>query len=164
MAGKVQRFCQQCGQFHPIELFEGLMRSCRTQLARHAERRRNRRAQAKAKAAAEAKRREEQWVAAHKHQAEQRAAAFQPTISHWQWPPPWPVQQQPATLPALWGMLAAPAPTQHHLLADLAAYLIAATQHHDAVLAAVLTHMATQTPEHNVAQLHALLQAVAPHL
>ncbi|PRW20468.1 squamosa promoter-binding 6 [Chlorella sorokiniana] len=38
--GKVQRFCQQCNTFHVTERFEGSQRSCREQLARHAERRR----------------------------------------------------------------------------------------------------------------------------
>ncbi|KAI3437553.1 hypothetical protein D9Q98_000006 [Chlorella vulgaris] len=46
--GIVQRFCQQCGRFHPMDRFSPGMRSCRHQLARHAERRRKRRAEAAA--------------------------------------------------------------------------------------------------------------------
>ncbi|PRW56499.1 squamosa promoter-binding -like (SBP domain) transcription factor family [Chlorella sorokiniana] len=38
--GQVQRFCQQCSRFHGVENFDGTQRSCRQQLARHAERRR----------------------------------------------------------------------------------------------------------------------------
>ncbi|KAL4855424.1 Mitogen-activated protein kinase kinase kinase 9 [Chlorella vulgaris] len=43
VSGVRQRFCQQCGRFHNIELFDATMRSCREQLAKHAERRRMRR-------------------------------------------------------------------------------------------------------------------------
>ncbi|KAI7839119.1 hypothetical protein COHA_007123 [Chlorella ohadii] len=38
--GKAQRFCQQCSRLHPVDRFDGTLRSCREQLARHAERRR----------------------------------------------------------------------------------------------------------------------------
>ncbi|EFN56093.1 hypothetical protein CHLNCDRAFT_145623 [Chlorella variabilis] len=50
--GVLQRFCQQCGRFHELERFAPSMRSCRQQLARHAERRRHRRAVAAAAKAA----------------------------------------------------------------------------------------------------------------
>ncbi|PRW20830.1 Phosphatidylinositol 4-phosphate 5-kinase 2 isoform A [Chlorella sorokiniana] len=46
--GTLQRFCQQCGRFHELEAFDPGMRSCRQQLARHAERRRRARAAASA--------------------------------------------------------------------------------------------------------------------
>ncbi|PRW20503.1 squamosa promoter-binding 16 [Chlorella sorokiniana] len=55
--GEPQRFCQQCGRFHPLDAFAPGMRSCRKQLAKHAERRRRGRelaAQAAAAAAAAA--------------------------------------------------------------------------------------------------------------
>lgn len=48
--GTLQRFCQQCGRFHDLDLFAPGMRSCRQQLARHAERRRRGRAMAAAAA------------------------------------------------------------------------------------------------------------------
>ncbi|EFN52419.1 hypothetical protein CHLNCDRAFT_138913 [Chlorella variabilis] len=38
--GIQQRFCQQCGRFHELAAFAPTMRSCRKQLAKHAERRR----------------------------------------------------------------------------------------------------------------------------
>ncbi|KAL6747287.1 SBP domain-containing protein, partial [Haematococcus lacustris] len=28
--GQPQRFCQQCGRFHPVSEFDGVKRSCRT--------------------------------------------------------------------------------------------------------------------------------------
>ncbi|EFN59367.1 hypothetical protein CHLNCDRAFT_19177, partial [Chlorella variabilis] len=34
--GQLQRFCQQCGRFHPLSFFDATMRTCREQLARHA--------------------------------------------------------------------------------------------------------------------------------
>lgn len=37
---QLQRFCQQCGRFHPVEEFEDKRRSCRARLRRHNERRR----------------------------------------------------------------------------------------------------------------------------
>ncbi|GBF90893.1 hypothetical protein Rsub_03748 [Raphidocelis subcapitata] len=37
-----QRFCQQCGRFHPLEAFDGTKRSCRSRLHKHNERRRKR--------------------------------------------------------------------------------------------------------------------------
>ncbi|KAI7846279.1 hypothetical protein COHA_000207 [Chlorella ohadii] len=46
--GTQQRFCQQCGRFHELDAFDPGMRSCRQQLARHAERRRRARAAASA--------------------------------------------------------------------------------------------------------------------
>ncbi|KAL4422543.1 hypothetical protein ABPG75_008740 [Micractinium tetrahymenae] len=50
--GLPQRFCQQCGRFHELQEFEGGMRSCRKQLAKHAERRRRGRERAAAERAA----------------------------------------------------------------------------------------------------------------
>jgi hypothetical protein len=38
----------QCGRFHPLDSFNGLMRTCKVQLARHAERQRQRRIQKRA--------------------------------------------------------------------------------------------------------------------
>lgn len=38
--GIVKRFCQQCGKFQAISLFDGSMRTCRERLDRHAARRR----------------------------------------------------------------------------------------------------------------------------
>ncbi|KAL4428263.1 hypothetical protein ABPG75_002352 [Micractinium tetrahymenae] len=38
--GVANRFCQQCGRFHPLSEFDGPQRSCRSQLAYHAARRR----------------------------------------------------------------------------------------------------------------------------
>lgn len=38
-----QRFCQQCGKFHPIEAFDGSKRSCRARLDKHNARRRRQR-------------------------------------------------------------------------------------------------------------------------
>lgn len=38
--GELQRFCQQCGRFQPLGLFDGSKRSCRHRLARHNARRR----------------------------------------------------------------------------------------------------------------------------
>lgn len=52
--GATQRFCQQCGRFHPLDAFSGSMRSCRKQLAKHAERRRRSRELAAQAAAAAA--------------------------------------------------------------------------------------------------------------
>jgi hypothetical protein len=37
-----QRFCQQCGRFHPLEEFDGTKRSCRSRLLKHNARRRKR--------------------------------------------------------------------------------------------------------------------------
>lgn len=37
--GIPQRFCQQCGRFHPLEAFDGTRRSCRAMLQRHNARR-----------------------------------------------------------------------------------------------------------------------------
>lgn len=34
-AGKLQRFCQQCGRCHELTAFQGAKRSCREQLAKH---------------------------------------------------------------------------------------------------------------------------------
>ena len=34
-AGKLQRFCQQCGRCHELSAFQGPKRSCREQLAKH---------------------------------------------------------------------------------------------------------------------------------
>ena len=42
MEGCLQRFCQQCGRFHPLSAFEGLRKSCRDQLDKHNARRRRR--------------------------------------------------------------------------------------------------------------------------
>ena len=39
--GEPHRFCQQCGKYERLELFQGLARTCRVALARHSERRRN---------------------------------------------------------------------------------------------------------------------------
>lgn len=39
--GGPHRFCQQCGKYERLELFQGLARTCRVALARHSERRRN---------------------------------------------------------------------------------------------------------------------------
>jgi len=41
IAGKLHRFCQQCGKFQERYLFDGATRTCRDRLSRHAERRRN---------------------------------------------------------------------------------------------------------------------------
>ncbi|KAL4859517.1 Squamosa promoter-binding protein 2 [Chlorella vulgaris] len=49
--GELKRFCQQCGRFHPLDFFDGTMRTCREQLARHASLKRKRRRE-KANAAA----------------------------------------------------------------------------------------------------------------
>lgn len=38
--GLQQRFCQQCGRFHPLSKFDGAKRSCRDRLQRHNARRR----------------------------------------------------------------------------------------------------------------------------
>ena len=38
--GIAQRFCQQCGRFHPLDEFDGAKRSCRARLLRHNARRR----------------------------------------------------------------------------------------------------------------------------
>ncbi|MEW5299088.1 MAG: hypothetical protein WDW36_002137 [Sanguina aurantia] len=38
--GVPQRFCQQCGRFHPVEQFDGYKRSCRDRLQRHNAKRR----------------------------------------------------------------------------------------------------------------------------
>jgi hypothetical protein len=38
--GERERFCQQCGRFHPLEDFDGDKRSCRIRLMRHNNRRR----------------------------------------------------------------------------------------------------------------------------
>ena len=38
--GARQRFCQQCGRFHPLDAFDGDKRSCRARLERHNARRR----------------------------------------------------------------------------------------------------------------------------
>ena len=38
--GQLQRFCQQCGRFHPLSAFDGSKRSCRERLDRHNARRR----------------------------------------------------------------------------------------------------------------------------
>ncbi|EFN51095.1 hypothetical protein CHLNCDRAFT_28394 [Chlorella variabilis] len=40
LKGQEQRFCQQCGTFHPISKFNGSRRSCRDRLRKHAIRRR----------------------------------------------------------------------------------------------------------------------------
>jgi hypothetical protein len=40
--GRPQRFCQQCGRFHPLEEFDGTKRSCRSRLQKHNARRRKR--------------------------------------------------------------------------------------------------------------------------
>eukprot|EP00873_Tetraselmis_striata_P034557 jgi/Tetstr1/454821/TSEL_041701.t1 len=40
VAGEAQRFCQQCGRFHPLENFDGTKHSCRAGLASHNSRRR----------------------------------------------------------------------------------------------------------------------------
>ncbi|KAI8477353.1 MAG: hypothetical protein J3K34DRAFT_515702 [Monoraphidium minutum] len=42
LEGRQQRFCQQCGRFHPIGDFDGTKRSCRFRLQRHNQRRRKR--------------------------------------------------------------------------------------------------------------------------
>ncbi|KAL3133811.1 hypothetical protein ABBQ32_008285 [Trebouxia sp. C0010 RCD-2024] len=44
--GKPQQFCQQCGRSHNLDAFDKGRRSCRTQLAKHAARRRKRSASA----------------------------------------------------------------------------------------------------------------------
>lgn len=38
---KKMRFCQQCGKLQDVELFDGLTRTCKERLMKHAERRRN---------------------------------------------------------------------------------------------------------------------------
>lgn len=40
LRGQDQRFCQQCGTFHPVSKFAGSRRSCRDRLRKHAIRRR----------------------------------------------------------------------------------------------------------------------------
>jgi len=40
--GRLERFCQQCGRFHPLEEFEGSKRSCKVRLEKHNQRRRKR--------------------------------------------------------------------------------------------------------------------------
>ncbi|KAG1672795.1 hypothetical protein FOA52_002783 [Chlamydomonas sp. UWO 241] len=40
--GRLQRFCQQCGRFHPLAAFDGARKSCREQLNKHNARRRRR--------------------------------------------------------------------------------------------------------------------------
>ncbi|KAL3820449.1 hypothetical protein ACJIZ3_006354 [Penstemon smallii] len=40
LAGKLQRFCQQCSRFHELSEFDEAKRSCRRRLAGHNERRR----------------------------------------------------------------------------------------------------------------------------
>jgi len=40
--GRLQRFCQQCGRFHPLVAFDGARKSCREQLNKHNARRRRR--------------------------------------------------------------------------------------------------------------------------
>jgi len=40
--GRLQRFCQQCGRFHPLVAFDGARKSCREQLDKHNARRRRR--------------------------------------------------------------------------------------------------------------------------
>ncbi|MCL7039065.1 hypothetical protein MKW94_027225 [Papaver nudicaule] len=41
LAGRHQRFCQQCSRFHEVSEFDETKRSCRKRLAGHNERRRN---------------------------------------------------------------------------------------------------------------------------
>lgn len=41
LQGEAQRFCQQCGKYEKLDLFDGQARTCRVALARHSERRRN---------------------------------------------------------------------------------------------------------------------------
>lgn len=52
--GQLQRFCQQCGRFHDLDMFDGSKRSCRQRLAQHNTSRKRRLNAIKARAAAQA--------------------------------------------------------------------------------------------------------------
>lgn len=65
--GEPHRFCQQCGKYEMLSLFEGQARTCRVALARHSERRRNATLQRK-------KRKMEEMAAKQKREEQNRIA------------------------------------------------------------------------------------------
>ena len=66
--GDPHRFCQQCGKYELLSLFEGQARTCRVALARHSERRRNATLQRK-------RRKMEELAAKQKRDEQDRIAA-----------------------------------------------------------------------------------------